>query len=583
MNLIWKYLRPHWKLACLAPLCVLLEVWAELEQPDLMAVIVDRGILGGEPDVVTPTGIKMVVIMLIGVVGGILSIYAAGRVTYRFGADLRSDLYSRISRFSFSDVDRLEAPSLITRMGDDVNRVQQVIQASMRLLFRAPFMFVGAVVMSFMIDTNVSVVLLALMLCSFVFVIRIMRSSLPLFVDQQRKRDGFVSVVQEILVGVRVTKAYTNEDVENRKFNSVNANLLDSTIKVSRHMSFMMPFVSFALNAGIIAVIYFGAGEIEADRMKVGGIMATINYLAQIQMALMMASHVILSITQAEASVDRLREVLDTPTEAESDERLRDGSTPLPYSPGDVVFDNVSFSYDGNRHQLDGVSFNLHHGETLAILGETGSGKTTLVNLIPRYYDPSSGSISIDGKPLTSIDRRELQAKVAMVMQHSLLFSGTIRDNMRMGKPDATDDEIMAACDAAQMGDHIRGLADGLDHLLDQGATNLSGGQKQRLCIARTLLTRPDVLILDDSFCSLDLLTEKKIKTELDKLTMTKIIVAQRISSIRNANQILMLRNGQVEACGTHDELMNSCETYRETFRAQTGLSDSNSGKEALS
>ncbi len=509
--------------------------------------------------------------MLLGVVGGILSIFAAGKVAYRFGADLRADLYNRISQFSFSDVDRLEAPSLITRMGDDVNRVQQVIQASMRLLFRAPFLFIGAVVMSFMIDVNVSIVLLMIMLASFMFVIFIMRRALPLFVSQQKKRDNFVAIVQEILVGVRVTKAYTNEKVESDKFDHVNNDLLDSTIVVSRTMSYMMPVVNFALNVGIIIVIYFGAHEVQIGNMKLGGIMATINYLAQIQMALMMASHVIMSITQAQASLSRLKEVLATPTEIETDNQIRQDTPIADYRNGDIEFSNVSFSYDGQNRQLSNISFRLPQGQTLAILGETGSGKSTLINLIPRFYDPTEGVISIAGTPLTQIDRRQLQSHVSVVMQHSLLFGGTIRYNMQMGCPDATDEEILQACEMAQIADHIKSLPDGLDHILEQGATNLSGGQKQRLCIARTLLSQPDIMILDDSFCALDLLTESKIKSALDKIKCTKIIVAQRISSIRNADQILLLSAGRIEACGTHSELMQVSQTYRETYRAQTG------------
>ena len=577
LKFIGKYLRAHWVLASIAPLCVLLEVWAELEQPDLMSQIVDRGILGGESDMVLPTGVKMVAILLIGVVGGILSIVAAGRVSYAFGADLRKALYVRITDLSFSNVDRLDPSSLITRMGDDVTRVQQLVQEAMRLLFRAPFLFVGAVVMALMINVHVSVVLVFLMAVSFLVVIFIMRSTLPLFVDQQKKRDGLVGVIQEILIGIRVIKAYISEPSETAKFDKGNEALLDSNLRAGRMTSFMMPVVSFALNVGIICVIYLGAGEVVSGDMQIGGIMATINYLAQVQMALMMASHVIMSMTQAQASIDRLLEVLETPSEPDTDRELRGGKSPVAFRNGDIEFRGVTFSYSAAPDavpQLEDVSFSLRQGETLAVLGETGSGKSTIISLLSRFYDVSQGGIFIGGVDVREMDRKELQKHVGVVMQKNILFGGTIAENLRMGGAEATDAELTEACRIVQMSDFVEQQKDGLEYHLEQGAQNLSGGQKQRFSIARTLLAKPDIMILDDSFCSLDLLTESKIKNELDKVECTKIIVAQRISSIRNANKILLLKAGKVEALGTHDELMKTSETYRETYRAQTGKED---------
>lgn len=571
LKTIFRFLKPHLFLTLLAPLCVLLEVWAELEQPGLMAQIVDDGILGNNPDCIKPLGIKMVVILLIGVAGGIMSIYAAGKVSYHFGAAMRKTMFEKIQHFSFYNIDKLQVGSLITRMGDDITRVQGVVQASMRLLFRAPFMFVGAVFMVLTLNINLSIVLLFLMAASMCVVVFIMKKTLPLFINQQKQRDSFTSLVQEILTGVRVTKAYVREDHEKQRFEQANNQLKESTLHVSRIMSAMMPVVSFALNAGIIAVIYIGASEIQRGTMQIGGIMASINYLAQIQMALMMASHVIMSISQAEASMNRINEVLDTPIET----GLDNGED---FANGDLEFKNVSFGYkdalkenDKLTLQLENINFSIHQGGTLAIMGETGAGKSTLVNLIPRFYDVDSGTISIGGKDIKNINRTQLQKHVGIVLQHTLLFSGTIADNLKIGNDNATDDEMMQICRQVQMEDYVNSFPEKLNHRIEQEAVNLSGGQKQRFSIARALLAKPDILILDDSFCALDLLTESKVKSALKNLSCTKIIIAQRISSIVNADKILLLGAGKVIDCGSHNELMQRCELYKEIYQSQTG------------
>ncbi len=574
LRTILQFLKPHWFLTLFAPLCVLLEVWAELEQPGLMAKIVDDGILGNNPECIKPLGIKMVAILLIGVAGGIMSIYAAGKVSYQFGAAMRTKMFEKIQHFSFYNIDRLQVGSLITRMGDDINRVQGVVQASMRLLFRAPFMFVGAVVMVLTLNVNLSVVLLFLMAASMCVVVFIMKKTLPLFIEQQKKRDGFTSLVQEILAGVRVTKAYVREEHERQRFEQANLDLKESTLHVSKIMSAMMPVVSFALNVGIIIVIYIGAKEVQVGKMQIGGIMASINYLAQIQMALMMASHVIMSISQAEASMNRINEVLETPVETGNDS----GDD---FINGDLEFKNVSFGYkdalkenENLALQLENISFSIQKGGTLAIMGETGAGKSTLVNLIPRFYDVDSGSITIAGKDIKSLNRTQLQKHVGIVLQHTLLFSGSIADNLKIGNDNATEIQMMEVCRQVQMEDYVNSFPEKLEHRIEQEATNLSGGQKQRFSIARTLLAKPDILILDDSFCALDLLTESKVKQALHKLNCTKIIIAQRISSVVNADKILLLGAGKVIDCGSHNELMRRCSLYKEIYKSQTGKED---------
>ncbi len=569
MRLILKYIRPYIFLALLSPLCILVEVWAELAQPDLMAHIVDDGILGNQSDVIMPTCIKMLAVMLFGVAGGMLSIYTAGRVSYSLGADLRADVFARVSRLAFADIDRLEVSSLITRMGDDVTRVQQVVQSSMRLLFRAPLMFFGAVVMALLIDVRISVIIVVVMLGSFFFMLSIMRCAFPQFVALQGRRDSLTGVLREVLVGMRVVKAYTNEELEKSRFANENNGLALQAIAVSRTMSWLMPVITFALNVAIVLVIYFGASEVGSGAMGVGGIMAAISYLAQIQMAIMMASHVITSVTQARASINRIAEILSTPTEAERDS-LSPCAPTCPFSQGDIFFNDVTFSYKASAFSLSHITFRLPVGHTLAIMGETGSGKSTILNLLARFYDPTSGKISINGIDIRTIVRDGLHVHLAVVRQSPTLFSGTIRQNLLMARPDATDADILQALTDASLADFVFSLPDGLNTHVEQGGRNLSGGQRQRLCIARALISHPDILLLDDSLSALDANTEAHVRTALTRLPCTKVIVTQRVSVAMRADIILMLSAGRVEALGAHDALLASCQTYRDIFTAQT-------------
>lgn len=570
MRLIWKYVRQQWALASLGPACVLVEVWAELRQPELMACIVDQGILGGRPDVIAPTGISMAILIAVGVVCGLLSIVSAGKVSHRLGKALKAELFRHIMALPAAEIGRFEAASLITRMSDDVVRVQQVVQASMRLLFRAPFLFVGAVVMALLINVRVSVVIVAVMVASSLFLVTTLKRTFPFFLVLQGRRDRLSAVVQETLGGIRVAKAYTNEDIESRKFADANGALVEDSIAMGRTLSLMMPVVGLALNIGTILVIYFGAGEAELGRMQVGGIMAAINYLAQIQIAVMMAQHVIVSITQAKASIQRIEEVLAVRTIDEADAlKATPGCSPMPFVNGDIVFSNVSFAHDGVK-VIDGVSLSLRKGGTLGITGETGSGKSSLVKLLNRLYDADSGSVTIGGTDVTRFNREDLMARVALLQQRPLLFSGTLRQNISMGNPSISDHDIMAAAKAAEIADFIVSHPDGLDLMVAQGGTNLSGGQRQRICLARALVTKPDILIVDDALSALDALTERRIRAMLQELDCTKIIVSQRISSISAADTIVVMSAGRVVDLGTHEQLMASCVSYRETCEAQS-------------
>lgn len=558
-------MKKHLTLTLLAPLCVIIEVTAELVQPKIMSEIVNRGVIGGETDIITALGLKMLIITLVGVCAGVFSIYAAGQVSYAFGADMRTKMFSRIQKFSFSNIDRLQTGSLITRITSDVTQVQNVIQASMRLLFRAPFMFIGAIVMVFMLDLKMAYILIIILPILLFTIIYILKKTFPLFTIVQQKMDKFNTVVQELLSGIRVVKAYVREQGERERFEASNEDYIASSLKVSKLIIIMMPAMSFIMNLGVVGVLWFGEYEVADGRLNVGDIMACTNYMTQILMSLMMAQRVIMSITQAEASMVRINEVLET--ECELDLQATGVNVP---EEGDLEFNNVSFRYEGsNKDQLSNISFNIKKGETLAILGSTGSGKSTLVNLIPRFYDVTEGSIKIGGKDIRKIDRKSLQDSVGIVMQNTVLFSGSIADNMRMGKEDATEEEMIDALKKADIADFVLSLPYGLNHKIEQDATNISGGQRQRISIARTLISEPDILILDDSLSAVDLITESKIRKALNKLKMTKIIIAQRISSIKDANKILMIEDGKMLCYGSHDELYKTSAEYKEVYDSQ--------------
>ncbi len=564
MRLIVKYIRPYALLAIAAPLCVLLEVWAELAQPELMARIVDRGILGGEANVIMPTCLKMVAIMLLGAAGGLFSIRAAGRVAYGLGAKMRADAYDRLTRLPLAEVDRLGVPSLLTRVTDDVARVQQAVQASMRLLFRAPLLFIGSVAMSLFISVDVSIVIVSIMVASFTFVVVSLRCAYPLFMRLQGRRDDVTRTVRETVAGVRVAKAYRGEPLERARFSRANDGLTRQSLAVSGLMSGLMPVVSFALNAGVALIIYLGAGGFGRSALNVGGVMAAISYLAQIQVAVMMASRVMVIVTQAKASLGRVSEVLEARVEAEA------GG--LPFVNGDVVFSHVSFSYSSqaSRLQLQDVSFSVPQGGTLVIMGETGAGKSTIVNILAGLYAPTGGCVSVGGTPVSAIGRADLRRHVAVAMQDALLFAGTVRQNIVMGVPAASDADVWEALRLSGAEEFVRSLPGALQYQVEQGGRNLSGGQRQRLSLARALAPRPDVLIIDDSLNALDAATELRIRRHLVSMPCTKVIVSQRVSIASLADQIIMLEAGKVVARGSHDHLMKTCAAYREVFQSQT-------------
>ena len=559
---ILRFLRPHWKWAVLSPLFVATEVVAELLQPYIMSNIVNQGVLGGNSSLIVPMGIQMTVIALLGMVGGLLSIFAAGTVSYRMGADIRSALFRKTMDLSFRDMDKLRIGSLITRMTSDVQRVQGVVQASMRLLFRSPILFIGAVSMMLMVHMGLSSVLLVLLPILFFSIIKLLKHVYPQIINIQIAMDWQNTIVQEYVSGIRVVKSHVNEGGEQERFQTNNDEVVERSLRVARWMTLLGPIMSLMLNIGIAVIVYYGARLLELGEVNVGDIMACVNYMAQILLSLLMGSHIIVSITEARASMSRVDDVLSSaePMAAE----VRDGAGDT--SDVAILFDHVSFSYDEGvgKEVLRDLCFSVRKGGTLAIVGGTGSGKSTVTNLIARFYQPSSGTIWLNGQELNSYGEERLRKDVGMVMQDALLFSGTLRDNLRWGNLSSTDDDLLLACEKAQIADFVKAQPEGLDYQVSQKGMNLSGGQRQRFSIARVIVGDYSILLLDDCLSAVDMRTEMLIRKELEKIEATKVVISQRMSSVRHADHILVLEQGRIIAQGTHDSLYASCDLYKE-------------------
>lgn len=570
---ILNCLKPNLKWAILSPILVGMEVCAELAQPYLMSEIVNQGVLGQHAEIILPLGLRMLLITFIGMIGGVLSIFAAGHVAYSFGADMRQTLFGRITQFSFRRIDQLQTGSLITRITSDVHKVQSVIQSSMRLLFRSPFLFVGSVVMVLTISKQLSTVLLITLPILLISVTLVVRSAYPIFKKIQEKIDRLNTVVQESIAGIRVVKAYTQEEKEQKRFQEANDNLIEHNLQISKLIVVLGPIMSLILNIGIAFVVYIGAKLIDkGSSVNVGEIMAVTNYLTQILMSLMMAQRIILSITEAQASMGRISEVLDTECRADMT-RISPKDTNA--KEGKIRFENVYFRYNEpvenakDNYVLKGISFSVDTRETIGIIGGTGSGKSSLAQLILRCYTTNQGHIYINDKEINNYNSEDLHHLVGLAMQNIQLFSGTIAENLRWGKANASVEEIKEACKKAQIDDFINSLEKGYDYEIKQGGVNLSGGQKQRISLARTLIGAPAILVLDDCLNAVDLKTEAALNKALKEMECTKIIISQRVSTIKDADRILLLEDGVIIGEGTHQQLMESNSVYQEICRSQ--------------
>ena len=570
MKKLFKFIRPYWWAALLAPLMMLMEVAADLIQPRLMASIIDVGVANRDLAYVYATGARMIGIAVLGLIGGtgatIFSCYAA----QGYGKDLRGELFSRVQSYSFAELDRFKTASLITRLTNDVAQVQQIVMFSLRMLVRAPLLAIGGVFMALLINAGLASVLLVSLPLLSVALALIMGRSFPMFGTVQKKVDKLNSVMRENLAGVRVVKAFVRADYERARFAKSNDELTAIALKANRLVGLTTPAMLLTLNVSMIAVLWFGGWKVQIGTMTVGEVMAFVNYLTQILMALQMVAHLMVMISRAKASADRITEVLDVDSSIASAPHAVtaiDG--------GRVDLEGVSFHYEGASGEpvLRDISLTVMPGSTLGILGATGSGKSTLVNLIPRFYDPTAGRVMIDGTDIRQMDLAALRGSIGMVPQESVLFTGTIRENLLWGKDDATEEEMFEAAQAAEAHAFVSALPEGYDTMVGQKGVNLSGGQKQRLAIARALIRKPRILILDDSTSAVDMGTEERLQAAIKKQMkgMTTIIIAQRISSVMDADRIIVLEDGAVAADGNHRKLMAESALYRDIVSSQLG------------
>lgn len=567
MRKLARFIKPYWMATLLAPLLMALEVAMDLLQPQFMASMIDEGVMTGDLGHIQRVGLWMAVTTLIGLVGGVGCTVYASIASQRFGADVRDELFERIQAFSFRRLETFTTGSLVTRLTNDVTQVQMFVQMMLRILVRAPLLTIGSFVMAFAINARLALLLVVVTPLLFGVVYAVIRKGFPLFSLVQAKLDGMNTVLQENLGGIRVVKAFVRGDYERERFEGANADYMGVALRANLVMATMTPVMFLLLNASIVAALWFGGGMIGSGSLAVGELVAFMNYVTQVLFSLLTVSMMMMNVSRAKASADRIVEVL----EADPGIRNAADADTRGIAAGRIEFEGVSFAYEGGKRVLRELSFAIEPGQTVAILGATGAGKSTLVGLVPRLYEATEGVVRIDGVDVRRIDLDALRGRIGFVLQQAMLFSGSIRDNIAFGRPDATMEEIEAAARAAQAHEFIERLPDGYDTMLGQRGVNLSGGQKQRISIARALLIDPPILILDDSTSAVDLGTESKIqqalKTRLAKSTV--LMIAQRIATVLEADRILVLEDGRIVASGTHAELMRGSAAYREIYASQ--------------
>jgi ATP-binding cassette subfamily B protein len=566
-----KFLKPYWRWALLAPVLMTLEVVMDLMQPRMIQRIVDEGIMRLDLTLVLQTGVLMFGLAILGAMGGMSNGFFAEKTSQGFAADLREFLFKKVQTFSFGNLDELETGQLITRLSNDVTQVQEAIVMILRILVRAPLLLIGSLVMAIVTSPELAFLPLVLMPIELAAVIWVVNKATPIFGQVQARLDVLNEVMQENLAGVRVVKAFVRAQHEVARFSQANETLTAQNVRAGRLVAVVPSFMMLTLNFGIVGALWFGGGLVGQGKMQIGQIIAFVNYLTTTLFSLMMVSQLVIQLARAEASAKRIQDVI----ESEPKVLNKPDAANLEGPKGEVRFDQVNFSYDGNGGDpvLKNISFTAHPGQMVAILGTTGAGKSSLVNLIPRFYDVSAGRVLIDGVDVRTLGQESLRRKIGIALQEVVLFSGSIRDNIAFGRPEASDDEILAAAKAAQAHDFIQSFPEGYQTQLGQRGVNLSGGQKQRIAIARALVMNPVILILDDSTSAVDVETESKIQDALQVLMKdrTSFVIAQRISTVLKADKILVLDDGLIVAEGTHQELMKSSDIYREIYESQLG------------
>lgn len=564
------YIRPYISAFILGPILMITEVLGEIMLPKMMSLIINNGVANRDKAYIIGMGIAMVITAGVMALGGIGGAYFSAKASISFTSDLRQALFEKVQKFSFKNVDDFSTGSLVTRLTNDIQQIQNVVMMGLRMMFRAPGMLVGALLMAFLMNARLALVILVVIPLLTLAIATILKTAYPRFERMQKTIDQLNNGIQEALTNVRVIKSFVREEYEEEKFKKANQDLKDAGLRVLNVVIATMPVMTLAMNVTTLAVVWYGGNMVIAGEMAVGDLTAFTTYIVQILMSLMMLSMVFLQSSRAMACVKRVNEILDVEIDLTDERSLHPD---LFVKEGRIEFKDVSFSYDGKEESLvlEHLNFTVEPGQTVGIIGATGSGKTSLVQLIPRLYDVVSGSVLVDGVDVREYSLAHLRNGVGMVLQKNVLFSGSIEENLRWGDEEASMEELRAAADSAQADGFVSAFPKGYDSEMGQGGANVSGGQKQRLCIARALLKKPKILILDDSTSAVDTATEAKIREcfNTSLKDTTKLIIAQRIGSVENADKILVLDDGKIAAMGSHEELLRSCEPYQEIYYSQ--------------
>lgn len=567
MKGIIKYLKKYTFQIIAAIIFVAFQAILSLYLPDLMADIVNKGVTRGDVDYIWSVGWKMLFVTLLNVIAAVISTFFAAKVAMGYGKDLRSMVYRKVMNFSLNEIDKYGVATLINRNTNDVTQIQNVVFMTLRMVTLAPIMAIGGTIMAISKSPKLTTVLLISLPIMFVVMYFIVKFSVPLFKSMQKKLDKLNRVLRENLTGVRVIRAFAKTEYEKKRFEEANEDLTSTALKVNKIFALVFPLILLIMNFTIIFLIWIGAIQVDKGTLEIGNLMAVMQYIMQIMFSFIMISVIFIFLPRASASAERISQVLN------EKEKIVDSDKPLELNgSGKIEFKNVTFYYEGAKEPaIENASFEINPGETVGIIGGSGSGKSTLVKLLMRFYDVTDGEILIDGFNIKEYSQKNLREMIALTPSRPVIFSGTIRDNVKIGKKDATDEEIVEALKIAQAWEFVSKLPEGLDTQISQGGTNLSGGQKQRLAIARALVGKKKIYIFDDSFSALDFKTDAKLRKELrEKLKdATKIIVSLRVATVMNADKIIVLDNGKVIGIGKHKDLMKSCEVYREIVSSQ--------------
>ncbi len=575
MKRFFKHIKPYWIFFVLSPLLMIFEVFCDVQIPTLSAEIINLGITNYDNAVIIKIALKMVLTLCVAASCGIGASYCATKASSNFCHDVREEVFTKIQDFSFLNIDKFSTGSLVTRLTNDITQVGDLVVMCLRMMFRAPGMLIGAIVMAYAISPSLSLIFVVLAPILVVIISIILYFAFPKFAQLQKKVDALNTNIQEGLINIRVIKAFTREKHEEKRFTEVNEDLKNTSLKAYRINILQTPLMTMAVNISTIAILWFGSKAVSNSDILIGDVSALITYLAQILMAVSSIANIFMQFSRSFISVRRLAEVLDEDIDVSD---LNVQSPEKTVDSGTIEFKNVCFKYfkDSQDNVLNVVSLKIQSGQTVGIVGSTGSGKSSFVHLIARLYDVTSGSVLVDGVDVRDYNLHNLRDGVAMVLQQNLLFSGTIKENLLWGKADASEEDLVLISDYAAAREFIEDKEDGYDTVIDQGGLNLSGGQKQRLCIARALMKQAKILILDDSTSAVDSATELKIRHhfEHDLKDMTKLIIAQRISSVMHADMIVVLNDGEISDIGTHKELLQVSHVYREIYRSQMDNGD---------